>query len=374
MKISPLFPLRLPAMGARRLAAPLVVSASVVAAGLAVPAAARATPPGLDEAGPRIDPALLASCDGDDPVVCTFEGLAPGDYDVTVELGSATAASTEVFAESRRLVLSAVDTEAGEVQRRSFTVNVRDPEGQQNQPAGTGDPGLTLTFAGSAPAVTGIGVAPALPRTRQVVLIGDSTVTDQETWPYAGWGQRLPAHVGLGASVVNHSGSGESTVSVLAKPEMFDAVEPQLDVGDVALIQLAHNDKTTTAAQYRANLTELVDRVRARGATPVLVTPIVRLRFTNGVINPVGLIVTDLADLPAEMRGVADQLGVPLIDLTERSRALVESLGPVASEPIYLIRVNGDRTHTSEYGAGVYAGIVAEELRTLGLLPPHLWR
>ncbi len=117
-----------------------------------------------------------------------------------------------------------------------------------------------------------------------------------------------------------------------------------------------------------------MERVRARGATPVMVTPIVRLRFTNGVINPVGLIVTDLADLPAEMRAVAALLDVPLIDLTERSRALVESLGPVASEPLYLIRVNGDRTHTSEYGAGVYADIVAADLQGLGLIPPHLWR
>ena len=103
--------------------------------------------------------------------------------------------------------------------------------------------------------------------------------------------------------------------------------------GDVALIQLAHNDKTTTAEQYRANLTELVERVRARGATPVMVTPIVRLRFTNGVINPVGLIVTDLADLPAEMRAVAALLDVPLIDLTERSRASWSRSDPSRPNP-----------------------------------------
>ncbi|WP_345544722.1 rhamnogalacturonan acetylesterase [Microbacterium jejuense] len=353
----------------------LALSAVLIAAGLTIPATAEASPPGLDLAGPKVDPALLDSCTGEDPVVCTFDDLAPGDYDVTVVLGSDdAAASTAVFAESRRQMLTATDTAAGEHVRRAFTVDVRDPEGQQNQPIGTGTPGLSLTFSGDAPAIAGIGIAPALPRTKKIALIGDSTVTDQEAWPYTGWGQRLPAHVGLGATVVNHSGSGESTVSVLAKASMFDALEPQLGTGDVALIQLAHNDKTTTAEQYRANLTEMVDRIRARGATPVLVTPIVRLRFTNGVINPVGLIVTDLADLPAEMRDVAAQLDVPLIDLTQRSRELVESLGPVESEPIYLIRINGDRTHTSEYGAGVYAGIVAEELQKLDLLPASIWR
>lgn len=319
--------------------------------------------------------ALLSHCEGDSPIVCTFPGLDVGDYDVTVVLGDGDEATdTEVFAESRRLMLESVVADAGEFERRSFTVNVRDPEGQQNQPVGTGDPGLTLTFSGTTPGIERITITPASRRTQLIALVGDSTVTDQETWPYTGWGQRLPAYFDRGVSVVNHSGSGESTVSQLEKPEMFDALETRLRRGDVVLIQLAHNDKTTTAEQYRANLGEMIDRVRARGATPVLVTPIVRHRFENGQLTPTGLIVTDLADLPAEMRRVADEKEVPLIDLTARSEELVESLGPVDSEPIYLVRINGDRTHTSEYGASVYAGVVAEELRGLGLVDERGWR
>lgn len=363
----------------------VLLSAALGMGGIAVPAAASATPPpashptpsvpGADHTGPRFDASLLSACTGTDPIVCTFDELAPGDYDVSVLLGTDAAdSSTEVLAESRRLMLASVPVAQGERERRAFTVNVRDPEGQQNQPVGTGTPGLTLTFAGDAPALAAIGITPASPRTRQLFLFGDSTVTDQEIQPYAGWGQRLAAHLGVGVSVVNHSGSGESTISMLAKPELFDAAEAQLGPGDVALIQLAHNDKTTSAEQYRANLTEMIQRIRARAATPVLVTPIVRLRFTDGVINPIGLIVTDQADLPAEMRSVATSLQVPLIDLTERSRVLVESLGPVEAEPIYLVRINGDRTHTSDHGAGVYADIVAEELRGLGLVPASRWR
>ena len=175
MKVSALLPPPLGTAGSRRRSATLLLSAALVATGIAVPMTAEASPPGLDEAGPRIDPALLEACVGENPVVCTFEDLAPGNYDISVELGSeASTASTEVSAESRRLVVSTIDTAVGERQRRSFTVNVRDPEGQQNQPTGTGTPGLTLTFTGGAPAVTGIGIAPALARTRQVVLIGDS--------------------------------------------------------------------------------------------------------------------------------------------------------------------------------------------------------
>lgn len=329
---------------------------------------------GGPRSAPRPEPALLEQCTGTGPVVCTYPDLAPGHYDVTVLLGDRRAAAgTEVQAEARRLMADGVETSAGELVRRTFTVNVRDPESQQNQPPGEGTPGLTLTFAGAAPAVAGIGIRHAPERTPRIALLGDSTVTDQGSAPYTGWGQRLPAHLRHGVSVVNHSGSGESTVSVLAKPEMFDALVPQLRSGDVALVQLAHNDKTTTAAQYRANLTEIVERIRTTGATPVLVTPIVRHRFDGDRLNPTGLIVTAEADLPAEMRGVAAGLDVPLIDLTAMSQHLVEGLGPVDSEPIYLNRVNGDRTHTSEHGATVYAGLVADALRSLRLVPERVW-
>lgn len=350
-------------------------TAALCAAALAavLSAAPSAAADGVAHPAPRPDPALLERCTGTAPVVCTYPALDPGHYDVTVMLGDRhEAASTEVRAEARRLMVPTVETGDGELARRTFTVNVRTPEGEQNDFGTPGTPGLTLTFTGEAPRVAAIGIREAPERTPRLALLGDSTVTDQETWPYTGWGQRLPAHFRHGVSVVNHSGSGESTVSVLADPRMFDALEPQLRPGDVALVQLAHNDKTTTAEQYRANLTEIVTRVRRAGATPVLVTPIVRHRFDGDALGSLGLIVHE-ADLPAEMRRVAADLGVPLIDLTAMSQELVEGLGRIDSEPIYLVRVNGDRTHTSEYGASVYAGMVAGELRRLGLVPEPYW-
>lgn len=343
----------------------------------AVPAGATPAggPPPAMHAAPRLDPALLEACTGDDPVVCTFDDLAPGHYDVTVMLGDRReAASTEVRAEARRLMVSEVETGVGERVRKTFTVNVRHPEGQQNWFAGRpGTPGLTLTFTGADPRVSGIGIAEAPDRAPRLFLAGDSTVTDAENPPYTGWGQRLPHHFRHGISVVNHSGSGESTISFLEDPQMWDQLDPQLRPGDVVLVQLAHNDKQTTAEQYRANLGRLVDGVRARGARPVLVTPIVRHRFRDGQLTDLGLIRTGLADLPAEMRRVATDLDVPLVDLTAMSEELVEGLGRVDSEPIYLVRVNGDRTHTSEYGATVYAGLVAGELERQGLVPARYW-
>ncbi|MEU3889001.1 hypothetical protein [Streptomyces sp. NPDC029041] len=95
-------------------------------------------------------PALPAGCSGTSPVTCHY-GVAPGTYDVTVSVGGAVAARTEVWAEARRLMLPVTSTAAGAVATYAFTVDVRRPEGQPTGQGGTGSPGLDLRFTGAAP-------------------------------------------------------------------------------------------------------------------------------------------------------------------------------------------------------------------------------
>ncbi|MBE8472284.1 rhamnogalacturonan acetylesterase [Streptomyces justiciae] len=310
-------------------------------------------------------PSPASHCTGTAPVVCHFD-VPPGTYDVSVLLGGDTAGSTSVSAEQRRAVLGETVTAAGDRAHRSFTVDVRAVEGE---PTGeVGSPGLDLRFEGSAPRIAGLKVTPAT-HARQILLAGDSTVCDQPLEPYTGWGQQLPQLLRRGISIANHADSGESTVSFLANPLLFDQLETSIHDGDLVLIQLAHNDKTTTADVYRANLTAMAERVEAHGGQPVFVTPIVRRRFnSDGTLNSVALHVM-AADLPNEIRSLAAQLGVPLVDLTQMSKDLVEGLGVEASKDLYLTNINGDNTHTSAYGAKTFAGLVLGELERQGLVP-----
>ncbi|WP_169797807.1 rhamnogalacturonan acetylesterase, partial [Streptomyces neyagawaensis] len=207
---------------------------------------------------------------------------------------------------------------------------------------------------------------------RQIFLVGDSTVCDQPGDPYSGWGQQLPRYLRKGLSVANHADSGESTVSYLADARLWATVRPRIRRGDLVLIQLAHNDKQTDEATYRANLETLVAGVRDQGGRPVLVTPIVRRWFNaDGTLNNnTALLVNGLGvDHPAVVRSVAAAHDVPLIDLTARTKALVESLGTEASKALYLSNEKRDNTHTSVHGATVYAGLVRDELVALGLVP-----
>ncbi|MGW1714577.1 rhamnogalacturonan acetylesterase [Streptomyces sp. NPDC002156] len=328
------------------------------AAGLsAVPAAAHARPPH----------ALgIANCTA---TACHFD-VAPGTYDVRVLLGGEAAASTAVSGETRRALLPETATAAGERVARSFTVNVRAPEGEPTGPEGT--PGLDLVLGGSAPALADIRVTPASRHTRQIFLVGDSTVCDQPGDPYTGWGQQLPQYLRKGLSVANYADSGESTVTYLANSALFPTVQPLIRPGDLVLVQLAHNDKQTDEPTYRANLETLVAGIRERGGNPVLVTPIVRRWFNaDGTLNNgTALLVNGLGvDHPAVIRAVAAAQGVPLIDLTAQTKALVESLGVEGSKALYLYNEKRDNTHTSVHGATVYAELVRDELVAQRLVP-----
>jgi lysophospholipase L1-like esterase len=112
--------------------------------------------------------------------------------------------------------------------------------------------------------------------------------------------------------------------------------------------------------------------VLAKGATPVLVTPPVRHLFSGARLTPGALHVNSIGvDLPAEMRDLAVEMAVPLIDLTATSQALVEALGPAGSAPLYLAGV--DDTHFSEYGAATMADLVVQGLEQSDLdVVPYL--
>ncbi|GAB2859338.1 rhamnogalacturonan acetylesterase [Streptomyces deserti] len=299
---------------------------------------------------------------------CHFD-VPPGTYDVQVLLGGEAASSTSIGGETRRSLLAETAVPAGERVARSFTVNVRTPEGEPTGPDGA--PGLDLALGGSAPALADIKVSPAR-HARQIFLVGDSTVCDQPGTPYAGWGQQLPQYLRKGLSVANYADSGESTVSFMGNPRLWATVQPLIRPGDLVLIQLAHNDKTTDETTYRANLEALVAGVRDKGGKPVLVTPIVRRWFSSdGTLNNnTALLVNGLGvDHPAVIRSVAAAGDVPLIDLTARTKALVESLGVEGSKALYLYNEKRDNTHTSVHGATVYAALVRDALVAGHLVP-----
>ena len=145
----------------------------------------------------------------------------------------------------------------------------------------------------------------------RVTLVGDSTVAED-----GGWGPGFRASFGPPVETTNLAANGRSSKSFRAE-KRWDAVIAGKP--DYVLIQFGHNDvpgkgpdrETDAATTFRENMARYVDEARAAGATPVLVTSIVRRNFDSGGT----LRVDSLAPYVNAVRALAAERRIPLIDL-----------------------------------------------------------
>lgn len=289
-------------------------------------------------------------------IECHFGG-DPGNYEVVIELGGAEAGDTLVEAERRRPMLPEVTTAAGQLQQFAFVVNVRQPEGEPVQDKPAGIAGLDVYFGGPTPKLTSICHRPIV---APVVLYvaGDSTVCDQYTDGYASWGQHLAQFFVEPISVANYADSGESSVSFLHNNSLWGAIKSRVKAGDFVLLEMGHNDKTTSQANFEANMMTMATDAKAAGANPIFVTPISR---ANG--GCAGQLVTAAMDIPQTLKDLAKSMSLPVIDLTTATCNWFSTVGgPAAAEAAYYAR-GTDPTHTGPKGAQIYAGFVRDAIR-----------
>ena len=205
-----------------------------------------------------------------------------------------------------------------------------------------------LALAAIAPAASAV----------EIVLVGDSTVNDE-----GGWGPGLAACLDRDVTLTNLARNGRSTKSFIAEGLWDEALAA---AGDYYLIQFGHNDepgkpgRSTEIDEYRANLLRFVSDVRAAKAVPILVTPLVRRKFTDS-----GRIDSSLEARAEVVREIARSKKVPLVELHDRSLALCERLGPEGCEAFNPRKPDGtiDFTHLTPAAAAAFGAIVADELR-----------
>jgi lysophospholipase L1-like esterase len=312
-----------------------------------------------------VDPSLLSKCSGSNPIACHFGGNI-GNYDVTVELGGAAAGDTSVMAEISREMLAPVATTAGDTTRYTMVVDVRSPEGQPVADIGSKPSGLDLYFwgnNGASPRLSGVGYAVATDPI-VVYVATDSTGCDQTDTAYAGWAQWLPQYFTAPISIANYGNSGIDSPTFDTGSAYLPTVLPLMTSKDFLLIELGDNDKTDSAAQITAALTDMVTKTRAKGATPILMTPLNRATFTGDTVNPY---VTFLGNVPAIMKQIAASQTppVPLLDMTTRTTTWLQGLGPKGWQPYFATGSDGskDSTHLNQTGANVVAGFVRDLMR-----------
>jgi len=303
--------------------------------------------------------------------------LAPGVYRVTITLGdSQQESTTTVKAETRRLMLEAIHTPAGETTTKTFLTHLRIPQipgGQtvalksREKDLGTvflywepnkpqtfmeldWDEKLTLEFSDAHPALCTIEITNE-DKPLTVYLVGDSTMTDQMMEPWGAWGMQFPRWFKPPVVIANYAESGESARSFIGERRWAKLLS-EIHAGDYVLIQFGINDRATPIDQFKNYFEKFVTDVRAHGAFPVLVTS---QNLRSDFWGPDGKGQQTLGLYPRTMWEVADVEQTGFIDLNTMSVALYEAIGQDNLPKAFV-----DTTHQNDYGSYELAKCVVQ--------------
>lgn len=214
-----------------------------------------------------------------------------------------------------------------------------------------------------------------------VFIAGDSTAAPKlETKrPETGWGEQLQKRFDeKRVRIDNHAANGRSTRTFIGEGRWQTLVD-KVKAGDYVLIQFGHNDESkekvdryTPPDDFRRNLERFVAEVRAKKATPVLLTPVMRRRFDKD-----GKLYDVHGEYPDLTRRVAAEQKVALVDMHRMSEKVLVRYGPEESRKLFLQLKAGenpnypqgveDNTHFSPLGADIMAALAVDGLRELKL-------
>lgn len=213
-----------------------------------------------------------------------------------------------------------------------------------------------------------------------IFLCGDSTMANKAPIdaPETGWGMVLPEYFTDAVRIENHAVNGRSTKSFRTLGHWKGMID-KVKQGDYVVLQFGHNDQKESDSlryaapqtDYKKNLTRFIEEIRAKGANPILATPVMRRKFDEK-----GAFVDQHGEYPSVVRALAKNLNVPLLDMHQKSQKVIEVHGVEGSKKIFMHFGGGfylkhpkgieDNTHFSRYGAELMASLAAECLVEVG--------
>lgn len=247
------------------------------------------------------------------------------------------------------------------------------------------------------------------PDTPTIYIIGDSTAAEKDIsngTMERGWGMVLQGFFDEGVRIENHAINGRSSRSFYSEgswQKVIDKVKP----GDYVIIQFGHNDEkpkperhTDVGTTFDAHLAQYVIETKAKGATPILMSPVVRRNFylkpekqdddeklretsfKGENVNSDTLVDTH-GEYAKVAKRVAEQYGAIYIDANKITHDIEQEAGVDGSRKLhmwvepgkYSWAPNGrqDNTHYNVYGAHVVAGSLADAIGdAIPALKPHI--
>ncbi len=233
-----------------------------------------------------------------------------------------------------------------------------------------------------------------------VYMVGDSTMCnynplDKYYYPRYGYGTQMDKYFDSTKVTFNNLAlSGRSSKSFLGESS-YSTLTSSIKSGDYLIIGWGHNDEkygtaTYTGASYSSIDSALSDTTsfqyhlyekyikiaQAKGANPILVSPIVRLSSTNDYSGSTAHI-TQYGDYRKAVEDVAKKFSIPFVDLTTITKNAYTELGYDEAKKFHAIfkgtdETNGadpawdaiDTTHINYYGANYIAYQFAKNLQS----------
>ena len=221
---------------------------------------------------------------------------------------------------------------------------------------------------------------PALPT---VFIVGDSTARNKAD---LGWGDHVADFFDTGRiNIANRAVAGRSSRTFIEEGR-WDQVLAEINPGDYVFLQMGHNDggaldgpkargslkglgeetkevtlsdgRTDTVHTYGWYMRKYIADAREKRAVPILLTLTIRNIWSQG---PDGKqhIERDMG-YDAQLRELAAEQHVPLIDMADIEADRLEALGPTKTAELFPI----DHTHTSSQGAELVAESVIKAIRS----------
>ncbi|MBQ9400273.1 MAG: family 43 glycosylhydrolase [Bacteroidales bacterium] len=198
-----------------------------------------------------------------------------------------------------------------------------------------------------------------------VFMMGDSTMAEKDLTkgtPERGWGTMLQNFFDHEVRVANYALNGRSTTSFIHEGR-WNIVRDNIKPGDYVVIQFGHNDSKAGEHRfagafelYQQNLARFIDTVRVKGGIPIILSPVTRRTYNDGV-----LALNTVQDYPAAAKDIAEKKDAIFIDMYSATYNWIKALGDEASKPYYMwldpgkydSHPNGskDNTHTPAVGA-----------------------
>lgn len=209
-------------------------------------------------------------------------------------------------------------------------------------------------------------------------MIGDSTMCNYESnrTPLAGWGMPFVYFFDSTVTIDNRARGGRSTRTFISEGR-WQPIADSMQEGDYVLIQFGHNDEAkeeqykdryTPVPDYKTNLIKFISEARSKKATPVLLTPVTRMRFDKQ-----GNMQETHKEYSAAVWEIGKEYNAPVIDLDAKSRELLQKMGPIYSKYLFMQLDSlehpnyptgqKDNTHFNDYGARIIAQLVLAEIR-----------